>query len=477
VGVLVGFVYTGILMPNFISESEIGALNLILAYSLIFGQLGSLGFNNMTVRVFPYFKDSTSKHHGFLMLSILISALGFIIVAIFYYSIKPWLVDRNIEDSPVFANYFYLILPITLFTIIYNQLDAYARALYFSTIGSFLKEFFQRVLILGVIVLFMLNLLDQTGLFIAYSVALCIPSLFIMAFLVFKKEFNLSFDFKFLSKTLIKDMIRMCVFGVITGFGILAIAQIDRLMINYYLSESETGIYSVAFYFGILILMPSRAVQRIAGSIIATAFKENDMESIKDMYVRTSFYQFMISLILLLLLWLNIDEIFTIIPSAYMAGKYVVFFIGLASVIVMAGGTCTSIISSSSHYSYIAWFVGIYLSVIVLTNIFFIPVFGITGAAAASAVSTLVYILLQIIFIYRKWGFQPYDNRYLVLMAMAVIIFIMVPLLPMTKNFLVNIFIKSSVILIMFVSLAYFLKISPDMNFWIDQKISRFTKR
>jgi O-antigen/teichoic acid export membrane protein len=476
-GVLVGFAYTGVLMPNFISQSEIGALNLILAYSLIFGQLGSLGFNSTTVRIFPYFKDQKKGHHGFLMLSILISLAGFIVVGGVYYAIKPWLVSRNIENSPVFATYLYLMLPITLFTIFFNQLDAYARALYFSTIGSFLKEFFQRVLILVVVLLFIFNFLGQHGLFVAYSAALCVPTAFILAFLVLKKEFFLSFDFGFLKKKLVSELVRMCMFGIVTGFGILAIAQIDRLMINYYLGESDTGIYSVAFYFGILVIMPARSVNRIAASIIATSFKENDLKAIKDMYTQTCLYQFMLSLLLFLLLWLNIDDVFTIIPEAYAAGKYVVFFIGLASVISMAGGTSSAIISSSMYYSYSAWFVGIYLLVIVVTNIIFIPAFGIAGASAASAVSTFVYLLLQFVFVYRKWGFQPYNHKYLLLIVVALTVYATAILLPGTQNSLVNILIKSPIIFIMFVSFSYFLKISTDLNLLVDQNITKLTKR
>jgi len=479
-GVLLGFVYTGILMPNFLSESEIGALNLIVSYALLFGQLGSLGFHTATVRIFPYFKDHKTGHHGFVFLSIAVSLAGFILAAVAYFLLKPWIVAKNVGDSPVFASYIYLILPVALFTIFFNQFDAYARGLYFSTVGSFMKEFFQRAMILLAVGLFILELVNRDGLFILYTVALCLPTAGLVLFLIVKKEFSIRPDFQFIDKQIVREMLRMGVYGLLTGFGVIAIAQIDRLMINFYLSESETGIYSTAFYFGTLILMPSRAVQRIAASVIAVAFKENDLATIETMYKKTSLYQFMLSLLLFLLLWMNVDAVFTIIPESYKAGKYVIFFIGLSNVIVMAGGTSGSIISSSRHYAYSAWFVGIFLVMIVATNILLIPRFGITGAAAASAISAFIYNGIQIIFVRHKWSFQPYDFRFLILSAIALSIYFIVDQVPAFPNTYLDIAMRSALITELFVILVYVLKISPELNQMLRENIQavlKFRKR
>ncbi len=463
-------------MPNFLEQSEIGALNLILAYSLILGQIGTLGFHNTTIRIFPYFKDPKTKHHGFILLILLVSLAGIILIALVYYIMKPWLINRNADSSPIFVQYLYLILPVTIFTIIFNQFDAQTRALYYSTTGTFIKEFVQRLLILLIVLLFIGQIIDQTGLFVLYSVALSVPAILILAFLILKREFVLTSDFGFLDRPMLIDMVRMSGFGIMTGFGVLAIANIDRLMINFYLSEGHTGIYSVTFYFGALIIMPARAVQRIAASMIATAFKENDLESIKKMYHQTCLYQLMLALLLFLLLWVNIDEVLTLIPSEYLIGKYVIFFIGLANVVLMAGGTSASIISSSRYYAYSAWFVGIYLFLIILTNIFFIPAFGIIGAAAASALSTLLYMILQFVFVYKKWGFQPYNLSFIWITLIAIAVYIVVSLIPELGNIFLDMIIQSTVLIILFILMVYKMNISKNVNQMIDNIFSNLWK-
>lgn len=472
-GVLIGFLYTGILMPKFLTEAEIGALNLIVAYSLIFAQLGSLGFNIATIRFFPYFQDKKKAHHGFLFLSLLTGGMGFILVSIIYYLFKPVLMAHNLESSPIFTGYFFLILPVSFFMIFFNLFDSYARALYFSTIGTFLNEFFKRILILGVVLFFIFNLISRDALFFLYSAAVSLPAIAIILFLLYKKEFFLVPDFSLLNKGFRKEMASVSILGLITGFSVLAIAQIDRLMVNGFINEAATGVYSVTFYFGTLVLLPSRALLRIAPSFVAKAFKDNNLQSVDDIYRKSCLNQFILSLLLFLILWLNIGNIFKIISPDYIEGKYVIFYIGIANVINMAGGVSGSIIANSKYYYFNAIFISVFLVIIVISNYYLIPTLGIKGAALASALSTLIFNLIKFLFIREKFGFQPYNYKYLVLMLFSLLIIGIVNLIPDIKNLYISLVVISGISTVLFISLVYFTKISRDFNRMIDDNIRR----
>ncbi|HNV96066.1 MAG TPA: polysaccharide biosynthesis protein, partial [Bacteroidales bacterium] len=45
-----------ILLAWFFTPEQIGLLNVLVAYSLLFSQLANLGFDNVTIRLFPYFR-------------------------------------------------------------------------------------------------------------------------------------------------------------------------------------------------------------------------------------------------------------------------------------------------------------------------------------------------------------------------------------------------------------------------------------
>ena len=81
-------------------------------------------------------------------------------------------------------------------------------------------------------------------------------------------------------------------------------------MINHIVGTSLTGIYAITSYFGALVSIPSRGFVRIGASVIANAFKENDLDTIGDIYHRSCLTQFVIGVLILLGLWLNIDNVF-----------------------------------------------------------------------------------------------------------------------------------------------------------------------
>ena len=476
-GVLIGFAYTAILMPDYLSQSEIGALNLIVSYALIFSQIGSLGFHIATIKFFPFFKNKEKHYHGFLSISTLVGIIGTIVITIIFFALRDWLISKNIDDSPIFANYIYLILPVSAFMIFMSQYDAYARSLYYSTTGTFLNEFGKRIFIFLVIVLFITNLINQKGLFILYSLALISPTILLISFLIFKKEFDLHVDFSLLNKSFVKEMATVSGLGLLTGFGVLAIAQIDRLMVNHFLDEAATGVYSVTFYFGALVSMPSRAVMRIAPSLIANAFKNKDMETINEIYKKSCIMLFIIAIFLFLLLWLNINNVFKIIPKDYLDGKYVIFYIALSNVITMAGGMSGSIIGNSKYYFMNTIFIAVFLILIIISNIVFIPQYGIAGAALASALSTLFFIIIKFLFLKLKFNLQPYNYKYFYIMVIAGVTFFLVSLIPEINNLYLSIFIISLATLLIFLPLIYFIRVSDDFNEIIEQYVKKFFNR
>ena len=60
-------------MPKYLAEEQIGLLRVIVSYSTLLAQFAGLGFSIVAVRMFPYFRDSKTHHHGFLSLFLIAS--------------------------------------------------------------------------------------------------------------------------------------------------------------------------------------------------------------------------------------------------------------------------------------------------------------------------------------------------------------------------------------------------------------------
>jgi len=467
-GIVIGFVVTGILAPNFLTEGQIGTLNLLASYSGIFASIGVLGFNAATVRFFPYFRDKNNGHHGFLFLSLLVGTMGFLIFLSIYYPIKPWVFERNELKSPLFAQFFYLIVPLTFFQIYFTLMDVYNNMLYKSTVGILMRELVQRLIMLLGLLFFIFTLIDFSQYTLIYVAAICLPTVFLGLYLIANNSFNIRFNPAKLKKTILRGMLGMSVFGLLNNLSNMAFIRIDAIMVNYFINEQATGIYVTTFYFGALVQMPARALNRIAPVMIAEAFKKNDYMLISDIYKKSCINLYLIGLLIFLGLGINLDNIFRIIPQNFEAGRNVIVIIALVNLLKMVSGLSQSIIAFSKHYRYNTLFQVILLVAIIVFNLILIPALGLDGAALASLLAVLIWNLAKFVFVYKKFGFQPYNFKFLAAGGITLLLYFLITLLPMMSHFIVDILIRSTLAVVVFVPLMYLIKFSEDLNNSLD---------
>lgn len=464
IGVLVGFVTTALIFPHVLKTEEIGVLSLLVSYSQLIAVAGNLGFVSVVTRLFPYFKDRDQQHNGMVFLILVVSVLGFFISGVIYYFIEILFIAPNV-DNQLFTQYSWYVYPLSLFTILFSQFDAYSRALGNAVTGSLIKEVSQRLLILLSIGGYVLLPLVQYSEFVAmYVGAFCSSGLLIILFLIKKGEFFVRPRLKFLRKNLRKVMVSVSVFGILGGFGNVVVQRVDSIMISNYLDLSLTGIYTTTFFFGAVILIPSRALNRISSTIIAQALKDKDLKRIDSVYKKSSLNQFILGVLCFVGIWGNIDNCFQILPKEFEAGKYVIFFIGLANVINLSVGVNFQLIQLSKFYRYVTYFLLVFCGLVVVTNLIFIPTFGITGAALASFASVSTYCLIRLIFIYRKFGIQPYQLKHIWVALVGVLSLLINYFLPVQDWFVFDIALRSLVMASFFTVLVWALKLSPEFN-------------
>jgi len=476
VGAGLGFLNVALIMPHIFSSAEIGLTHIIISISVIFGQLGSLGFTNVTTRLFPYFRNEELKHNGFGFLMLAVGLIGFLLCLIIYFIIKPYLIAENISKSPLFVTYIYLLLPLIFITIFSNLLDAYNRVLFNASFGVFVREFLLRVLNFVGIALFYFNILDFHGFIHYYTFAYAVPVLLILLLLLYNKRFSIKPAFSFLKRPLKREIVSVAIFGLFTGFSAIAAMHIDRYMINHFCSLSETGIYSIAFFFGTIVHLPGRALYRISTTIITEAFKAKDYEIINNIYIKSTINQLIAGLLAFLLIWGNIDNVLYFLPQEYAHGKFVVLYISLTYLLIMGAGISSEIISFSQYYRQYSFIMVFLLFLIVLFNLLLIPKFGINGAATASLLAYLGYFLVKYIFIFLKFGFQPFSLKHVLIICIGIFAYGISLLMPNVTNVFLNLIIKTTVLVLFFSVPIYFSGVSNEINNIINKWLGVFKK-
>lgn len=464
IGVVLGFITSGILLPRLYSTEQIGLLKNLVAYSALFAQFGTLGINGAIIILFPYFRDKEKKHNGFLILILFVGLVGFILTSALQIIFRPILIDINIEKAAMFIEYLNYLVILVFFQIFFSILDIYYSALFNSAYGIFLREILQRLSILLLIGVFFFDLITFHQFVLFYILAISFPTFFLVLRLIRIKQFSLHCNFKFLNKTIIHSIVSISAFSILNNFSMVFIQNIDIIMVTSMQGIAEAGIYTTCFFFGVVVSLPSRPINRIANIVSAEAWKINDLKTIRDVYNKSCLTLFIFGMFLFLGLWVNIDNVFSILGKSFEPGKWVIFFIGLSSLIDLTTGANNSILGTSRYYRVSTIFLLILLILVVLMNLLLIPKFGITGASIGSAVSLTVLNLLRFLFLYFKFKLQPFDIRFLWVLILGLAAYIIANFISPLPNFVIDIFIRSSIFTILFCVPVYLLRISPEIN-------------
>ncbi len=463
-GVLLGFITTAILLPRIYTTTEVGLLKIIVTYSTLLAQFGTLGINGATIRLFPFFRTDDKKHHGFLPLALAVGLIGFLISAILLLIFKPVLVEMSMEKSTLLVEYINYLIVLVFFQLFFSILDIYYSALMNSVHGTYLREVFQRMLIILMIGLYYFNMLSFHQFVIAYIFAISVPTVYILYTLIKEGHFNLHFEISFLNKNLLRSIGAVSLFSILNGFSVIMIQNVDLIMVNKMIGLDAAGIYAICFFFGIVVSLPARSIYKIANVTAAEAWKNDDRKTLRDIYEKSCLTLFVIGSYLFLGVWLNIDNIMKIIGPDYLSGKWVIFFIGLGCLMDMATGANSSLMGTSKYYKVQSYLLLALVVLLVALNLLLIPRFGLTGAAAGSAVSLGFLNLMRYLFLYFKYDLQPYNIRFFYIILIGAFAYFLSHAIPENFHYILDLVIRSTVFSLVFLFSVYFFRISSDLN-------------
>lgn len=471
VGVILGFMTTGYLMPEYLKEDEIGILRVIVSYATLLAQFAGLGFSIVALRMFPYFRDAKTKHHGFMGLHMLISLIGFVLVMSLFKLYEYLFLADDFNESPLLNDFFVYIYPLTIFVLLYNIADSYYKALFDAIKGAYYKDVIQRLIILIVLIIYIIANYDFQNLVQYYVLAFAIPPLMMFFSLYRHGELSLIPEFSFLNPPLKKQITSVALFGMLTSFSGILVINIDVLMIERYLSLSDVGIYAITFFFGSLVKVPARPLTRISGIVISESFKKNEMIEIESIYKKSSINLTTISIWVFLGLIVNGENIIHQIGENYRPGLYVIFFIGLSNVIELSTGVVNQIIFNSKHYKYSSHFILIFTILLIISNLILIPKYGILGAAIATLLANSVFMVSKVVFVSLKLHLFPYSWKTLLPFLFAAIIYFLQTYIQPFDHYIVDLFIRSTIVSILFLIPVFVFNISDDINLWIKKMI------
>jgi len=472
-GVGLGFLNSAILLPLLLSEEQVGLLWFLNSFSAIFAGFCTLGIPLISVKIFPRLRDESNAHQGYFSFLLLTTIFGSILGLLVFWGAGDWLISEknSVRDFAPFAVVFSALFVFRVFS---KNFDSFIRMLMNTVLGTFLENFVLKLVIFAALAYyFWIHEYSFTILFFIYAFALSLPGIISIVYIFFKGHFNLKLSaFNRASKPWRREILTLSIYGLLGTLGSIIILEVDTVMVGNMLDMKQVAIYRTAFFFGLFCSIPARALRRISVVVIAEAWQKNDLETIKDIYHKSSLTLFLIGVYLFLGVWVNLDYVLQILPASYADGKMVILIIGIAQLIDLVAGVNTEIIASSPYYKYTTYFIGLLIVLVIILNYLLIPLYGIEGAALASLLSLASYNLLKFIFLKQKLNFQPINYKVIVIMMIAGLSLTIINYaLPVLENTYLGILITGSTLTLLYWIPVYLLKVSADVNQTIDKYI------
>lgn len=465
IGVLLAYLSLIIVQPLYLNTEEIGLLRIMLQAAVFFSIIFQLGTPYLAIKYYPIFR-SGKNDNGFFKILLTIGAFGFLIASLLMMIFKSNIIEYYNSKSPIIESYYFYLLPLIFFMIVHNIVEQYIVSQLKTILPAFSREIIPRLILILLVLLYHINWIDFHLMIQLFSFTYAIVFFTLLFYLRTIDYVDFSINRSFVKVKLIKELLQYGIYVMLGNLGGALISTIDVLMLGSITGLSSVAIYSLAFYVATIIDIPKRAMGQITNPIISQSVKNDDFENIAKLYRKSSINQLIVGLLIFLGIWLNIDQLFLIIPKSdvFSQGKMVIFYIAMGRLFDLATGLNVQIISNSKHYRFFLYAI-VFMAIITIgSNYIFIPIWGIVGAAFATMITLLLFNTLLYLFVLFKFKIQPFTIETIKVIFISLVCYTLVLQIPDFMHPVLNIFFKSSVLLIIYLPLIYYFKLSEDIN-------------
>ncbi len=467
VGIIIGIFSTLFIYPK--NKEMLGIFRYVESLAQILFPIMLLGASQTLIKFGPKL-NSKQEEQLFSYGVLSIFSIGFILLSLIgLASLIPVLSGFK---------YIYLAFPIGLSLALIDLFKKQSTIIGKIAIPTFFDNIIPK-LILPIVFILVLNqfyTIQESLLFYIISYGFIAVFVGIYLFYYFKPKFEYNFKslFSVISK---KEMYRFSMFAFAGSLGSVFAFRIDSIMIPKFISMEANGTFSIGVTLASALAVPASGIFILYAPIISNYIKNNQFSELDLKYKEISKLLFFIGALLYSCIFLGINNLFMLLPTYenLMDSIPVILILGFNVLINMGTGFNGEIITYSKYYKFNLIAIAILILLNISLNLLFINVlkYGIEGVAFASLISMILFNLSKLLFIYKKFKILPFDNSYLKLIIVFVIVLIFSYYLPSLNNHLLNLFYKIVLCLSINLLIIYKLKLVYSYNFWLEKTIQK----
>ncbi len=426
--------------------------------------LSQFGMDNGVVRYVARYRaeNDTARVRGTILLALWIPFTLSLVLASLIFFAAGFLADTVFDEprlEPVFEIFAVALPFFTLMSMALWSMQGFQTVRH----ATYIRQVVQPFANLTLIVVFYLLGERIFGAAVAYVASMAIGFAFGLYYL--RRTFPKLFDRGTPPKYEPRALLRVSGPMVIAGFTNYVTSWITVTMLGVFATTHTVGLYNAAARTAALSTLVLYAFTGIFSPMISSLYSRGSLDHLSSLYKDVSRWTFTGSLAMFLITLLLAKDIMAVFGDEFVPGWPAMVLIATAYLFSSSVGHTGRVLAMTEHQKMIMLSTIGSNTAAVAANFALVPLYGLMGAATATAAAIVLYNAITLLSVRRLFGFWPYNRYYVNPVAAGVAAAAVTYLLKLTLSLplgVVTILVLAPVFLMGFVAFLFALGLSSS---------------
>ena len=408
IGLGFGF-FTRIVIARFLGPGEYGLISLGVACLSIAATIGLLGLSSGITRYVSFYngRNDRGRIKGTITSALKISLPVSLILASLLFFGSKWISVNIFDETNLeqILQIFAIAVPFWCLAQIFLRATVGFQDVRYKV---YVEDIFQNVFKVALIILLLNCGFGVLGAALGWILAIIVMPFLALYFLE-KRVFPI-FDTKVKVTSVRKELFSFSWPVTLVEASRLIFGWTGTLMLGYFITSYDVGIYNAALPTAGLMQIALASFAAIFMPVISELYSNRKYEDIRRIYRIVTKWIFTIVFPGFLLILIFSKQIMWILfGSEYVSGSTALCILAFGYLIASGVGPTSSVLTAFGKTKIImgCYFVGAVANLVL--NLYLIPIYGINGAAIATASSYVFMNILTLLFVYKIGKVQPFS--------------------------------------------------------------------
>lgn len=383
-----------------------------LGYSIfqLISKISLLGLENGVVRFISIYRGEQDlrKVKGVLVSAFSIATIISILSGVFLFTFSEFVAISIFKDSqliPIFKA-FSISLPFLAFMqIAAHTARGFQKMQYYIGIQNIIRPI-TNALFVGIMFIIGFRIIGAVYGFLTSVIITSVIGIFFILKRIFPQAITAKPNYE------VRKLLWFSLPVVFIGFAQIILNQTDKVMLGYFMTSSDVGIYNAAARIAIQTNFIITAFNNAFAPIISDLYNRQEITELAYLFKLITRWIVILTLPFTLIMVLFPKFLLGLFGSEFLPGAIILIILSIAYFLNAATGSVGLILIMSGKQDIELVNILTMTVINIGLNIWLIPLYGIMGAAFATGLSMTIININRIISVFKLVGIQPYTKSF-----------------------------------------------------------------